>query len=172
MSQFNIRPLKDKDADRMLEWMRDPDITQFLQIGGPDTTKEQVLGFIKSANEDQKNLHRAIVNPDDEYQGTVSLKHIDHEKKEAEYAISMHPSALGTGAAKEGTHLIIDYAFKVLKLRRIYLYVQEENQRALRFYKKVGFQHYKKSSLAIKGEKKSIIWFEITEISNPSCLQE
>ena len=161
MSQFSIRRLEEKDADRMLEWMRDPDITQFLQIGGKDTSKEQVLDFIRSANEDHENLHMAIVNPDDEYQGTVSLKHIDHEKKEAEYAISMHPSALGTGAAMEGTHLITDYAFKVLNLRRIYLYVQEGNQRAIRFYEKCGLKKTHTSLMIIHNSKKAICWYEV-----------
>lgn len=163
MNQFSIRPLEEKDADRMLEWMRDPDITQFLQIGGPDTSKEQVLDFIRTANEDHENLHMAIVNLDDEYQGTVSLKHIDREKKEAEYAISMHPSALGTGAAMEGTHLIINYAFNVLYLNRLYLYVQKENQRAIRFYEKCGLKKTHTSSMTIRNRKKDTFWYEATK---------
>ena len=165
MSEFSIRPLSEKDTNRMLEWMRDADITQYLQIGGPNTTREQVLAFIHSTTDESESLHRAIVNERDEYLGTVSLKHIDRDKKEAEYAISMHPSALGTGASAEGTRLILKLAFQQLGLVRIYLYVQEENQRAVRFYKKIGFQLYDSSIGHIKNEDKNLLWFEVQEKS-------
>ena len=160
MSQFSLRPLKDKDAKRMLEWMRDPDITHYLQIGGERTTLESVLCFIENTADESENLHRAIVNENNEYLGTISLKHIDHKQREAEYAISMHPSALGTGASAEGTRLILKLAFQQLGLDRIYLYVQEENKRAVRFYEKNGFQLFDRSIGHIKNEDKNLLWFE------------
>ena len=160
MSSFSLRPLKEKDAERMLEWMRDPDITRYLQIGGEGTTHESVLQFIESAADESENFHRAIVNENDEYLGTVSLKHIDLIKREAEYAISMHPSALGTGASAEGTRLILELAFRQLGLNRVYLYVQEENKRAVRFYEKNGFNLYDRNIGHLKNEDRPLLWFE------------
>ena len=161
MTPFHLRPLERRDSVRMLEWMRDPDITRYLQIGGPDTSEETVLRFIDSARDESENLHRAIVNEEDEYLGTITLKHIDRKKGEAECAISMHRSALGTGASAAGTSLIAQLAFEELGLARIYLNVLEENRRAVRFYEKVGFQYTHTGTLERAGELKPLLWFEM-----------
>lgn len=157
---FSLRPLCLDDADRMLEWMRDSDITRYLRIGGPDTKRETVEGFIRSCVDERENLHRAVVSADGEYLGTVSLKHIDHEKKEAEYAISMHPSALGTGASAAASTLIVKLAFEELGLERVYLNVLEENLRAVKFYRKFGFKYTHTTDLDVGGEQKPLLWFE------------
>jgi RimJ/RimL family protein N-acetyltransferase len=145
----------------MLEWMCDPEITKYLQIGGPNTTKESIDEFILSSRDDSANLHRAVVNCADEYMGTVSLKHIDYEKGEAEFAIAMHRSALGSGAAFAASHLILELAFFSLGLQRVYLNVLQANQRAIRFYEKFGFQYTHESAMLLHGTEMLLRWYEI-----------
>ncbi len=171
MDTISLRPLEEKDSERMLEWMRDPDITQFLRIGGKDTTEDQVLNFIKNAHDESINLHRAIVDANDLYLGTVSLKNIDHGKKEAEYAISMHHSALGTGAAKEGSQLILEVAFSQLGLERIYLNVFQENRRAIRFYEKFGFQYNRSTIIESPDRTATLLWYELKSNSSSTLLR-
>ena len=160
-NQFFLRPLELKDSERMLEWMRDSEITKYLQIGGPDTTIESVKRFILNSRIGDKDLHRAVVNGTDEYMGTVSLKHIDQEKGEAEYAISMHRSALGSGAAYSASVQILEIAFEELGLERIYLNVLQENKRAIRFYTKFGFHYTHESTLEICGRSAALLWYEL-----------
>lgn len=138
-SNISLRPLKMKDAPRMLEWMRNDDVTHFLNIGGSDTEMETVENFIRSTADESVNVHRAVVNSDDTYLGTISLKNIDRDRKEAEYAVAMHMDAIGTGASAKATELICQLGFEELGLERIVLCVREENQRAVKFYKKTGF---------------------------------
>lgn len=152
---FSLRPLQMKDAVRMLEWMRDETVTEFLRIGGKNTSLEDVQKFIASAQDESENLHRAIVDENDVYYGTVSLKHIDHEKGEAEYAIAMHMDGIGTGASSAANRLILDYACK-LGFKRVYLYVSPENRRAVRFYEKNGWQRCRER---IPGS--AYIWYEM-----------
>ncbi len=159
--QFLLRPLEPRDGARMLEWMRDPDITKHLQIGGPNTSKESVDAFILSSCDESTNLHRAVVNSDGEYMGTISLKHIDREKGEAEFAISMHGSALGTGAAAAASRLMLELAFVQLSLQRVYLNVLQANQRAVRFYEKFGFLYTHESTLLVNGVAEILKWYEI-----------
>lgn len=160
--QYSLRPLELKDSERMLEWMRDPEITGHLQIGGPNTTREGVERFILNSRIESKNLHRAVVNKADEYMGTVSLKHIDREKGEAEYAIAMHRLALGSGAAFCASEQILRIAFEKLGLDRVYLNVLQENRRAIKFYTKFGFHYTHESLLELKNGKKILLWFETT----------
>lgn len=156
---YSLRPLMEKDAHRMVEMMHDAGTTQYLQIGGPDYTCDTALRFIASTADESQNLHRAVVDGEDVYQGSVSLKHIDLEKKEAEYAISMHPQAQGKGAAKAGSAGILELAWS-LGLNRIYLNVLAENERANRFYQKFGFRYTHTTELVFRGETKPLNWYE------------
>ena len=161
--EFSLRPLRLEDAKRMLEWMRDPDITKYLQIGGPDTSKESVEAFIRNSADECTNLHRAVINRDGEYLGTISLKHIDKDKGEAEYAISMHKSALGSGAAAQASRLLLEMAFVQFDLKRVYLNVLSVNQRAVKFYEKFGFQYTHVSPLQINGVDMELRWYEVSK---------
>lgn len=141
----------------MLEWMRDERVTAYLRIGGPDTRLEDVQKFIASAQNETKNLHRAIVDENNTYLGTVSLKNIDHKNKQAEYAIAMHPDGMGCGAASEGSNLILKTAFEVLCLSKVYLNVRLENRRAIQFYEKNGW----KRCDAVEDRLEQLRWYAI-----------
>lgn len=156
---YSLRPLREQDAPRMVEMMHDAQTTQYLQIGGPDYTVDTALGFICMSGDESKNLHRAVVDREDVYQGSVSLKHIDPVKKEAEYAISMHPQAQGKGAAKAASAGILELAWS-LGLERVYLNVLAQNERANRFYQKFGFHYTHSTTLEFRGRTEKLHWYE------------
>lgn len=158
-NSYTLRPLAAKDAPRMVEMMHDSVTTRYLQIGGPGYALDTAVGFIAGTADESVNLHRAVVDEEDVYQGSVSLKHIDLEKKEAEYAISMHPEAQGKGAAKAASAGILDIA-RGLGLTRVYLNVLVENQRANRFYQKFGFRFTHSTTMVFHGEEKALNWYE------------
>jgi diamine N-acetyltransferase len=161
MNKFILRPLEEKDAELMLEWLRDEEVTKYLKIGGKNSTLEGTLRFIENAKDESANLHRAIVGGDDTYSGTVSLKNIDNEKKEAEYAITLHPSAWGKGASVTATEEILKAAFERLGLERVYLNVLEENERAVKLYEKTGFKYTGETLEDYGGAEKKLRWYEI-----------
>lgn len=68
-----------------------------------------------------------MVDENDEYLGTVSLKCIDTTAGTAEYAISMRSCAHGSGAAADGTREILKVAFDKLHLNGVYLNVLADN---------------------------------------------
>jgi len=143
--------------------LKNEDIVEFLTIGGANTNLESTLEFIRSTTDEIKNVHRAIVDEQDIYYGTVSLKNIDHGKLEAEYAIAMHPKAIGTGVAATGTSLILDLAFGTLQLKRVYLNVLRINQRAIKFYDKLGFNYTHSTMAEYNGNDEELVWYEVTE---------
>ena len=156
---YTLRPLAQKDANRMVEMMQDEQTTRYLQIGGPSYTKETALGFIAQASDESRHLHRAVVDEYDLYHGSISLKNIDLDNLEAEYAISMHPQAQGKGAAAAATAQILDIAFRDLGLKRVYLNVLADNARANRFYEKVGFRYTHTGTMNFQGEEKELHWY-------------
>lgn len=134
-----IRKLEKKDAERMLEWMHDEEISCNFSVDFKNYSLEQVISFIENSF-DEKNQHFAITDEKDVYQGTISLKNISYLDCNAEYAIVLRSDALGKGYSQEATREILEYAFNSLKLNKVYLNVLEINIRARRFYEKVGFK--------------------------------
>lgn len=159
---ITLRPLSQKDAPFMLEWMTDPDIVRFFRFDASSVTEGSCLRFIEGANDRPDAVHFAIADENDEYLGTISLKDIDRETRTAEYAVSTRKKAHGTGAAMQATRLILQYAFDTLGLERVYLNVLAENGRANAFYRKAGFRFVREEpdAVEIRGESKTLNWYE------------
>ena len=74
----------------------------------------------------ETNVNYAIVDDNDEYMGTISLKNIDLENKKAEYAICIRNCAMGKGFSKMATDEILRIAFEELDLN--YLLEKSNNR--------------------------------------------
>jgi len=134
-----LRNLKIEDAPLMLEWMHDEDITQYLSSKFITKSLKDCEDFISNSIDTSTSLHMAIASDEDVYMGTVSLKHIDKKKGNAEFAITVRKSSIGKGYSWFGTVEIIKIAFEELGLNSVYWCVSTKNERACRFYDKHGF---------------------------------
>lgn len=132
-----LRKLKLKDAPLMLAWMHDSDVTGNLRTDFASKTIQDVENFIKFSLKDENNLNLAIASDNDEYMGTVSLKHI--EEGNAEFAITVRAEAMGRGYSWFGLESIIKKAFDEMGLESVYWCVSKKNARAIRFYDKHNF---------------------------------
>ncbi len=74
--------------------------------------------------------------------GITSLIHIDSYNRNAECIIDIgNKGYWGQGYGKEAFILLLDYAFLELNLHRLSLRVFSFNDRAIKLYKSLGFQH-------------------------------
>ena len=160
---MRLRQLDLKDAELMLEWMKDKEITQFFKIESDTVTLDSVKDFILSSSLCEKNKHYAIVDNKDIYLGTISLKNIDTKNGNAEYAIALRKCAIGTEVAKQATVNILNKSFDQFKLHRVYLNVIADNVRAIKFYEKMGFvfEGEFKKHLLIDGIYRDLKWYAI-----------
>ena len=157
-----LRRLERKDAPLMLEWMHDSEINCHFQIDFKSSTMESVVRFIdESYNDESQNF--ALVDENDEYLGTISLKNISCKNQNAEYSIVTRKKAHGTGAAMQATRELLKYAFEELGLHKVYLNVLEENVRAQKLYEKCGFVYEGTSpdAVRINGVYKTLKWYGI-----------
>lgn len=149
----------------MYEWMHDENVTANLQADFAKYTEEQASAFIKHAMEQAENsdIHYAIVDEQDEYMGTISLKNINKKDKNAEYAIVTRSKAHGKGYAREATYDIIRMGFNEYGLEKIYLYVSTKNIAANKFYRKCGFKEEGvfRKHLLIHDRLEDIRWYSI-----------
>lgn len=159
-----LRRLEKKDAPFMLEWMHDKEITAGFQRPFMQATIETALAFIDNSF-DEENQNFAFVDENDEYLGTISLKHISHVNDKAEYAIGSRKCAQGTGTAKKATEELLQYAFTELGLHKVYLSVLEENIRAQKFYEKCGFvrEGLEIDAVKINGKYHNHMWYGLVK---------
>lgn len=161
---MKLRNLKMKDALLMLEWMHDEGLVRFFATNFKEKDLRDCEAFIQTTDKEHSR-NWAICNDEDEYLGTVSLKHIDPENGNAEYAIAMRRCALGTGASLFGSEEVLRIAFEEMRLNRVYLNVLEDNVRANKFYEKVGFIYEGtfQQHLYVNGKYRNLKWFALTK---------
>ena len=136
---MQLRKLKMEDAPLMLEWMHDKSVISHLGTDFSKKSLEDCLGFIAASQQDENNLHLAIADGEDTYMGTVSLKHIDRQAKNAEFAITVRACAMGKGFSGFGMDHILRMGIEKLGLTDIYWCVSPKNERAVRFYNKHNY---------------------------------
>lgn len=164
---MRLRPLTEKDAPFMLEWMHDESVVENLQANFAAKTLADCEAFIRSCADTTENLHMAIVDDTDEYMGTVSLKHIRRDRSDAEFAITIRACAMGKGLSAYGMREIIRMGLEELGLRKVYWCVSPDNKRAVRFYDKNGYPRVEVSSLEPMGytqeQLQYFIWYAVTK---------
>lgn len=165
-SNISLRLLKKKDISGMLEWMHDPKVNCFFRFDAEHMTAEKAEDFVEKSlheAEEKKSFNYAIVDSEDEYLGTISLKDVDWDAKVAEYAISLRSAVQGRGVATIATKQVLDKAFDELKLNRVFLNVLADNEKAIHLYEKCGFKYEGlfHNHVSIKGTVKSLKWYGI-----------
>ena len=162
---MKVRKLDLKDAPLMIEWMHDKSVVENLRTDFESKTIFDCEKFILDAQQNCESLHLAIVDDNDEYMGTVSLKHI--KDNSAEFGIAVRQKAMGKGYAKSGMEEIIKIGAE-MGLKNIYWCVDPENARALKFYDKNGYKRVSSNSVIMcvwggysPEEVSRYIWYQI-----------
>jgi len=147
-----LRTLLNTDAPAMLEWMHNPEVQKSFGKNFNSMTIEDCQRFIKlNQMLETDDVNFAISSEDNKYVGTVSLKHVDHKTKSAEFAIVVHPDYHRQGVASQAMAQIAKYGFKVMGLECIFLNVKKSNVAANRTYQKFGCVETTEKELRDKG---------------------
>lgn len=138
-------------AQHYVNWMNDPLVYRFLESGG-DYTIEKLRDFLVDVDSKQEMLFWAIyLKRGNKHIGNIKIDPVNWRHGLGEYGILMGDrSEWGKGYAKEASHLVLEFCFQQLKLRKITLGVVAANESAVRLYNSLGFElegTYKKHGL-------------------------
>ena len=166
---MKLRKLRLSDADLMLEWMHDRSVVKDLHGDFMSKSLADCEEFIRNAQGDSQNLHLAIVDDQDQYMGTVSLKNM--RKKTAEFAITVRNAAMGKGYSRYAMDEILRVGLEKIGLETIYWCVDPKNTRAVRFYEKQRYERVAADCLEIQGsytpdEIQRYFWYWVTKSVN------
>ncbi|MFN3346628.1 MAG: GNAT family N-acetyltransferase [Candidatus Bipolaricaulaceae bacterium] len=138
--RLRLREFRPADLGQTRKWVADPEIARWILPAWPllpSSWEEWLHRVYTSPNA----RHFAIVLHSGRHIGNVSLHSIRWEEGVAEVGIVLgEKDCWGQGYGPEALRLLMYYAFQELGLRKLVLHVRRENRRAMRAYRKVGFQ--------------------------------
>jgi len=107
--------------------------------------EEPYEAFVELNDLYDKHIHdqterRFIIDKEGVSIGLVELVEINHIHRRAEFQIIIAPAHQGHGYASVAARLAMDYGFLVLNLHKLYLIVDQENEKAIHIYTRLGFK--------------------------------
>ncbi|MFA5051761.1 MAG: GNAT family protein [Patescibacteria group bacterium] len=152
--RFTLRPYRKSDALSLARNINDPLIYRYtLHIPYPYRLSDATKWFKKIIPEYRKTrptcIHFAI-EMDGEVAGCVGLSNIEPRHK-TEIGYWLARRYWGQGIVPEAVKLVTAFAFKKMKLRRVYAYTFVPNKQSARVLQKDGF---KREGLLVEATKK------------------
>ncbi len=136
-----LSPRSTDDADKYTEWMNDIDVAINLQMCHRILTLEDENEWLKRMNSEGEQVFAILDKANDTLIGSCGLHGIDYVNGISEFGIAIGDKRYwNKGYGTEATKLILDYAFNILNLKNVMLYVFAYNERAQRAYEKAGFK--------------------------------
>lgn len=136
-----LRKLEESDLDRTWHWINQPEIYAAIGTLPPITITAQKRWFEELDRSDSKIVFAICLHDEDQHIGNVSLDLVDYRHRNARVAIFIAESGLrGQGVGTRAMHLLIEYAFDVMNLHRLYCKTTAGNPTVITFYEKLGFR--------------------------------
>ena len=137
-----LKPLKESDIGHVMTWVNDPDVVKNFQHFGKKLTKKEELVFVKKLvkNERKTDFVFSIFGVDETYLGQCAINQISWENRLGRFSLIIKKEHWGKGYAQKVLPILLDYAFRELKLNKVWGMVYATNEKALHLYKKAGFK--------------------------------
>jgi RimJ/RimL family protein N-acetyltransferase len=143
-----LRPVERDDLPRYVKWFSDPELRGYLSAHLPIGQAQEEKWFEKNLNGGDTQALAIDAQPADlgvgpwVHIGGCSFPQIDWRSSHAELGIFIGARDYwGRGYGTDAVQTLAAWGFDTLNLNRIYLRVHSDNERAIRCYEKVGFQH-------------------------------
>jgi len=161
-----LRPIKMSDAPRFVKWFNDPEVNKFMFIRKLTLPEERKYISRRIKDRMKNTITLAIETEQGVHIGSVGIDDINKSNRHAGFGIIIgEKDYWSRGYGTEAGRLIINYAFKKLKLHRLDLDVYDYNPRAQRLYKKLGFKKegIKREHNLYKGKFRKVIYMGLLD---------
>jgi len=141
MSDIELRPLQESDAENILTWVNNPEVVGHIAAfsGAPFTLKQEQR-YVQKMRASSQDYVFSIFRKDGAYLGQVGLHGVFPMNRIARLAIVIgDKSDFGKGYGSAAIRLALDKAFGELELHKIWLLVMFTNKRSRSLYRHLGF---------------------------------
>jgi RimJ/RimL family protein N-acetyltransferase len=163
-----LRRLETSDASSFFPHWNNYKLRQYLPTPLP-SSQEDMTEYIQSANESfskRKGFTFGIeTKENNKLVGIVNLVNVSWISHNAEVGVLaiFNPEGWDKGYGSDAMRVLLDMAFSVLNLHSVYLWVAGFNERAIKFYEKIGFMNTGKlREMAYRnGERYDVVTMDI-----------
>ncbi|GAC1357140.1 MAG: GNAT family N-acetyltransferase [Herpetosiphon sp.] len=135
-----LRALERTDMKRLWELEKNLDLALWAQ---PDWMPKSLARYEQEFDkrlEDRNQIHFAI-EADGTMIGGIGIIHQHTQSGVAEFGMAiLEPAYVGNGYGRDAINVFVDWAFRIINIRRLCLQVLATNERAIRAYRACGFQ--------------------------------
>ncbi|MDR1143404.1 MAG: spermidine N1-acetyltransferase [Spirochaetaceae bacterium] len=135
--KLTLRPLERKDLSFVHDLDNERRTMAFWFEEPYESLDELTNLYDKHIHDDHER--RFVIDVDDQFAGIIELVNINFIHRHTEIQIIIKSDFQGLGLAKIAMSKGMDYAFNILNMYKIYLYVDAENHKAVHIYKGLGF---------------------------------
>ena len=135
--KLTLRPLESKDLPFIHAINNERQTMAFWFLEPYESLTELTSLYNKHIHDDDER--RFVIDADEQFVGIVELVNINFIHRSTEIQIIIKSEFQGMGLAKSAMYKGLDYAFNILNMHKVYLYVDTKNHKALNLYKRLGF---------------------------------
>lgn len=137
-----LRPFTEADlSPRYLAWLADPDVTRFLEVHHQPVNHDSALSYLARFLETDDEIYMIVERASGIDIGTVTLNGVGSIHQRATTGLLLgEKDRWGRGYAADAWTLVIDHAFRDLKLRKVIAGVCKGNSASLRVLDRLGFK--------------------------------
>ncbi len=136
--KIKLKPLELKDIDHIMTWVNDPEVIKNLQHFDKKFIREDEEIYVNKILASKNDFVFSIF-AGSEYIGQCGIHQIAWENKLGRLSLVIKQEFWNKGYAQKVLPMLVDQAFKKLRLHKVYLMHWRENKKAGHLYKKVGF---------------------------------
>ena len=136
-----LRKLSNEDASvEYLNWMNDYEVVKFTESRYRVHTIESLKDFILHVNNESNYCFAIVDIPSGKHIGNIKIGNIHPIYKYADVGLIIgNKDFYGKGIATEALKLCVEFAFKQLKLHRLYAGIYDVNIGSIKAFEKAGF---------------------------------
>jgi diamine N-acetyltransferase len=151
--QVVLRPFREEDFDAWYRMTAENVEVALMGMGSWEPhTAEQARRRWQSIHDGSANDRLSFaVQADEQFIGSLTLKHIDRRSQHAWLGIVLSGERLGRGYGRDAIRTLLNWAFVIENFHRISLETWASNERAIRCYRAVGFVE--------EGRQREAVWF-------------
>ena len=135
--KLRLRPLESKDLPFVHAIDNERHTMAFWFTEPYESLDELTILYNKHIHDDDER--RFVIDVDGKFAGIIELTSINFIHRNAEIQIIIKSDFQGHGLAEIAMFKGLDYAFNILNMHKVYLYVDKQNHKALHIYEKLGF---------------------------------
>jgi RimJ/RimL family protein N-acetyltransferase len=137
--RLRVRRARLDDASASYQWFANPDVTAYLPLAGKSSLPlDDIKEYLASVEKTDRPVFAVTIELIGNGPiGCGSFRNFDADAAELSIVLG-EPSLWGQGLGTEAMQLLLAFAFEELTLKRVWLLVRADNDRAVKLFRRMG----------------------------------